>query len=36
MRDEYPPFRLDQGQYEPDDAEPGRPSTTPTLAGTPA
>ena len=27
MRDEYPPFRLDQGQYEPDNAEPDMIST---------
>jgi hypothetical protein len=26
MRDEYPPFRLDQGQYEPGDVEMGRPT----------
>jgi hypothetical protein len=36
MTDEYPPFRLDQGQYEPDNTEPGRPATTPTLVSTPA
>jgi Domain of unknown function (DUF4389) len=35
MRDEYPPFRLDQGQYEPDAVEPDRPTTT-AFAGTPA
>ena len=35
MRDEYPPFRLDQGQYEPDDLESDRP-TTPALVSTPA
>ena len=35
MRDEYPPFRLDQGQYEPDDLESDR-STTPALVSTPA
>jgi len=35
MRDEYPPFRLDQGQYEPDDLESDRP-TTPALVITPA
>jgi hypothetical protein len=31
MRDEYPPFRLDQGQHEPGDTEPDRPDlvTTP-------
>ncbi|HEX3196471.1 MAG TPA: hypothetical protein VHR39_02840 [Propionibacteriaceae bacterium] len=28
MRDEYPPFRLDQGEYEPDDLEPDRSDTT--------
>ena len=33
MRDEYPPFRLDQGQYEPDDLESDRPAT-PALAST--
>ena len=33
MRDEYPPFRLDQGQYEPGHVEPDGPATTPTLAG---
>ena len=26
MRDEYPPFRLDQGQDEPDDLEARRPA----------
>jgi hypothetical protein len=36
MRDEYPPFRLDQGAYEPDDVEPDRFATTPTLVRTPA
>jgi hypothetical protein len=25
MRDEYPPFRLDQGEHEPGDVEPDRP-----------
>jgi hypothetical protein len=34
MRDEYPPFRLDQGQHEPG-AEPHGP-TTPGLVGAPA
>ena len=29
MRDEYPPFRLDQGQHEPGDVEPDGPITTP-------
>jgi hypothetical protein len=33
MRDEYPPFRLDQGQYEPDDLESDRP-TTPAFVST--
>jgi hypothetical protein len=36
MRDEYPPFRLDQGQYEPVEVEPDRPATTPALVSTPA
>jgi len=36
MRDEYPPFRLDQGQYEPDDVNAERPAATPVLIGTPA
>ena len=35
MRDEYPPFRLDQGQSEPGDVE-ADGSTTPGLAGAPA
>ena len=35
MRDEYPPFRLDQGEHEPADAEP-EPATTPALVSTPA
>jgi hypothetical protein len=35
MRDDYPPFRLDQGQYEPDDLKSDRP-TTPALVSTPA
>ena len=35
MRDEYPPFRLDQGQYEPEDVESER-TTTPVLVNTPA
>ena len=35
MRDEYPPFRLDQGQYETSDVELDRP-TTPALVSTPA
>ena len=29
MHDEYPPFRLDQGPYEPGDMEPDRPATAP-------
>jgi hypothetical protein len=36
MRDEYPPFRLDQGEHEPGDVEPDRPATAPELVGTPA
>jgi len=36
MRDEYPPFRLDQGQREPDDIEPHGPATRPDLVPTPA
>jgi hypothetical protein len=36
MRDEYPPFRLDQGAYEPGDVEPARPAITPALIRTPA
>jgi hypothetical protein len=36
MRDEYPPFRLDQGEHEPGDVEPDRPATTPALVRTPA
>jgi Domain of unknown function (DUF4389) len=36
MRDEYPPFRLDQGEREPGDVEPGAPTTTPALVETPA
>jgi hypothetical protein len=35
MRDEYPPFRLDQGQHEPE-VEPDGPPTTPGLVGAPA
>jgi hypothetical protein len=34
MRDEYPPFRLDQGQQEPD-AKPDGPVTTPGAVTTP-
>jgi hypothetical protein len=36
MHDEYPPFALNQGQYEPDDAEPDRPATTPGFVRPPA
>jgi hypothetical protein len=36
MRDEYPPFRLDQGQHEPGDVEPDAPAITPPLVTTPA
>ena len=36
MRDEYPPFRLDQGEYEAGVEEPDRPTTTPTTISTPA
>jgi hypothetical protein len=36
MRDEYPPFRLDQGEHEPGDVEPGPPVVTPPLVMTPA
>jgi hypothetical protein len=36
MRDEYPPFRLDQGQHEPGDAELDGPPTRPDLVTTPA
>jgi hypothetical protein len=35
MRDEYPPFRLDQGGHEPGDVEPDAPGTTPAVASTP-
>jgi hypothetical protein len=35
MRDEYPPFRLDQGQHEPA-VEADRPTDTPELVSTPA
>ena len=34
MRDEYPPFRLDQGQYEPGDVALDRPAT-PAFVSTP-
>jgi hypothetical protein len=36
MRDEYPPFRLDQGQHEPGDVEVERPATRPAFVSTPA
>jgi len=36
MRDEYPPFRLDQGEREPGDTEPDGPITKPDLVTTPA
>ena len=36
MHDEYPPFRLDQGQYELTEVEPVRPASTPLLVHTPA
>jgi hypothetical protein len=36
MRDEYPPFRLDQGEHEPGDVEPDSPAITPPLVRTPA
>jgi Domain of unknown function (DUF4389) len=36
MRDEYPPFRLDQGEHEPGDVEAERRATTPALIRTPA
>ena len=36
MRDEYPPFRLDQGQREPGDTEPHGPAARPDLVSTPA
>jgi hypothetical protein len=36
MRDEYPPFRLDQGEYEPDDVQPDRPTTSSALVSMPA
>jgi hypothetical protein len=32
MRDEYPPFRLDQGAHEPGDVQPDVPTTTPEFA----
>jgi hypothetical protein len=32
MRDEYPPFRLDQGAHEPGDVQPDRPATKPEFA----
>jgi hypothetical protein len=36
MRDEYPPFRLDQGEHDPGDIGPDAPTTTPPLVSTPA
>ena len=36
MRDEYPPFRLDQGQREHGDTEPHGPAAKPDLVSTPA
>jgi Domain of unknown function (DUF4389) len=36
MRDEYPPFRLDQGEHEPGDVEADLLATTPALIRTPA
>ena len=36
MRDEYPPFRLDQGQHEPVDRVTDGPIATPDPLGTPA
>jgi hypothetical protein len=36
MRDEYPPFRLDQGQREPGEVQPDGPAAKPDLVGTPA
>ena len=36
MHDAYPPFRLDQGQYEPHQLQPDRPAATPALVSTPA
>jgi hypothetical protein len=36
MRDEYPPFRLDQGQGEPEDVEVEQPATAPAFVSTPA
>jgi hypothetical protein len=36
MRDEYPPFRLDQGKHEPGDVAPPGPATTPQFVNTPA
>jgi hypothetical protein len=36
MRDEYPPFRLDQGQHETDDVEVEGPATRPASVSTPA
>jgi len=36
MRDEYPPFRLDQGEHEPGDVASPGPVTTPQFVNTPA
>jgi hypothetical protein len=36
MRDEYPPFRLDQGPHEPADRPTDGPATTPPLVTAPA
>jgi hypothetical protein len=36
LRDEYPPFRLDQGQGEPEDLEVEQPTTGPAFVSTPA
>ena len=36
MRDEYPPFRLDQGPQEPSDRPADGPATTPPVVTAPA